>query len=305
MASPPNLFTVADTHGILRRPENQVHAASDRLGWSALYASTQSETPYESNYSALPDHLLIMHLDGRVGVSQILGATTISRRVLPGGFFMLPGGMDFGVRLHGRLETVHVYVRQRIVEEVAADLCTGDPAALALIPRLGDHDPLLEQLASEVRELILEAEPSMPAYADYLARGLAARLVRAHSTRAANALSSSRLAAGGLSRRQYDRTMEFLTTHLDQRLDLEQIASASALSPVHFARRFKQTTGMAPHQHLTAMRIERAKHLLAATSVDIAEIAIECGFAHQQHLTRVFRKLTASTPAAFRRARRL
>jgi hypothetical protein len=115
-------FTVSETHGILLRPEHRIIASSDRLGWKSLYASTQREAPYAATYAGVPDHLIILHLDGPVTVSRVLGKSSASRVIPPGGLFMLPGGVDFGVRLGGDLSTLHLYVRQAVVQEVAAGL---------------------------------------------------------------------------------------------------------------------------------------------------------------------------------------
>ena len=52
-------------------------------------------------------------------------------------------------------------------------------------------------------------------------------------------------------------------------------------------------------------RVDLAKRLLADARMTIIEVAAACGFAHQEHLTRVFRTWTGTTPAAFRRAARL
>jgi AraC family transcriptional regulator len=60
--------------------------------------------------------------------------------------------------------------------------------------------------------------------------------------------------------------------------------------------------GVPPHQFILRTRVERAKRLLANTHIPIAHIAAECGFCHQEHLTRAFRRLTGTTPAAFRAA---
>jgi AraC family transcriptional regulator len=76
------------------------------------------------------------------------------------------------------------------------------------------------------------------------------------------------------------------------------------LSATHFARRFKRSTGSAPHQYLMRCRVERARRLLAETDNAIAQIALACGVAHQEHLTRVFRRLSGETPARFRRSAR-
>jgi AraC family transcriptional regulator len=293
-------FTVTETHGILLRPEHRIIAASDRLGWKSLYASMQREAPYAAAYAGVPDHLIILHLDGPVTVSRVLGKSWASRVIPPGGLFMLPGGVDFGVRLGGDLSTLHLYVRQTIVEEVAADLSSGN-GSIELLPRLGARDPLIEQLALEVRDALKDPDPNAPIYIDYLSRAIAARLVRAHSTRPA---PQPEARIGALTRVQLDRAIGYMEENLDKPLALGDVAGAVGLSATHFARRFKQSTGSAPHQYLMRCRVERARRLLAETDRAIAEIALACGFTHQEHLTRVFRRLSGETPARFRRGAR-
>ena len=294
-------FTVNETHGILLRPEHRIIAASDRLGWKSLYASMQREAPYAAAYAGVPDHLVILHLDGPVTVSRVLGKSWASRIIPPGGLFMLPGGVDFGVRLGGDLSTLHLYVRQAIVEEVAADLLSSDTASIELVPRLGAKDPLIEQLALEVRDALRDMDPNAAIYIDYLSRAIAARLVRAHSTRSAPRPEAK---IGVLTRVQLDRAIDYMEENLDKPLALGDVADAVGLSASHFARRFKRSTGSAPHQYLIRCRVERARRLLAQTDKAIAEIALTCGFAHQEHLTRVFRRLSGETPARFRRGAR-
>jgi AraC family transcriptional regulator len=67
---------------------------------------------------------------------------------------------------------------------------------------------------------------------------------------------------GGLSAAQLNRVADFIEAHLHKTLSLADIARACALSPTYFARQFKDTTGLPPHQFLIQMRIERAKRLL-------------------------------------------
>jgi len=301
MAASGRPFTVNETHGILLRPEHRIIAASDRLGWKSLYASMQREAPYGAAYAGVPDHLVILHLDGPVTAGRVLGKSWASRVIPPGGLFMLPGGIDFGVRLGGDLSTLHLYVRQAIVEEVAADLSSSDTGAIALVPRLGARDPLIERLALEVRDALTDPDPNAPIYIDYLSRAVAARLVRAHSTRSAPRPEAK---AGTLTRIQLDRAIDYMEENLDRSMALLDVAHAVGLSATHFARRFKRSTGRAPHQFLMRCRVERARRLLAETDNAIAQIALACGFAHQEHLTRVFRRLNGDTPARFRRGAR-
>lgn len=290
------VFRVQDTHGILMRPEHTIRASSEALGWGSLYASLQHEAPYEAHYGAVEDHLLILHLGGPVAVERNLGGKR-ERRVVPaGGLFILPGGTDFGVRLEGELDTLHIYLRNEMMCEVAADLGLYHDR-IDLEPHLGDPDLLLEQLALGVSEALTDGDPCAKVYADYLSRLLAARLLRRFSAGRRRPMA----VAGGLSAAQLNRVVDFLEAHLDEALSLTDIARACELSPTYFARQFKNTTGMPPHQFLIQMRIERAKRLLAG-SMPIVEVALDCGFTHQEHLTNVFRRQTGLTPAAFRRA---
>ena len=297
MAQATATFGVEETHGILWRPENRIYAKSDGRGWSSLYASTQREAPYEAQYPAVQDHLIVLHLDGPVGVRRRLGAEESHKIVPPGGLFILPGGVEFGVELEGELDSLHVYLRRQLVAEVADDLGLDGPD-LALTPRLGERDLLIERLALGVREALTDDDAAAGVYVDYLSRALAAHLLRQHSNCAPARIEPPR---GGLTAAQIALAADFMEAHLDRPLGLAEIASACGLSPTHFARRFKAALGVPPHQKLMQLRVERAKRLLQGP-LPIVEVALACGFAHQEHLTRVFRNLTGMTPASFRRA---
>ncbi|RUS96592.1 hypothetical protein DSM106972_086150 [Dulcicalothrix desertica PCC 7102] len=67
---------------------------------------------------------------------------------------------------------------------------------------------------------------------------------------------------GGLSQKQIKEVTEYVLNNLAENLSLSQLAACAALSPFHFARLFKQTTGMTPHQYVIYQRVEQAKVLL-------------------------------------------
>jgi AraC family transcriptional regulator len=135
--------------------------------------------------------------------------------------------------------------------------------------------------------------------ADGLLLQVAAGLLRMRDGQAQTAL-----ARGGLAPWRLHRCLDYLHAHLADDVSLDAMASAAGLSPIYFARLFKRSTGLAPHQYLIGARLERAKGLLAGTEQPIARVALDCGFRDQDHLTRLFRKATGATPAVFRRARR-
>jgi len=302
MSAKSSSFTVRETHGMLRRPGVKVAASSDDRGWPSLYTSEQLEIPFEQNFAAVDDPLIVLHLDGPIMVHRRIQKGESSRLIPPGGMFMMPGGMDFGVRVAGTLRTLHLYLRRGLLEEVAIDLVAGDPAHVETLPRFGNSDPLIERLMLGVRDMVHDDDPSATVYVDYLARAIAAGLIRRHSS-ASTARRHLDATLKGPTR-QIRRAIDFMEANLEHSVDLQTIAEATGLSPSHFARQFRATVGKAPHQYLMQIRIDRAKRLLSETDRGIAEVAFACGFANQEHLTRLFKRSCGLTPAGFRKARR-
>jgi AraC family transcriptional regulator len=99
---------------------------------------------------------------------------------------------------------------------------------------------------------------------------------------------------GRLSAATVDRVAQFVDAELSGELTLERLAAVATLSPFHFARAFKATTGQAPHQFVTARRMERAATLLRSSSV--IDTAHAVGMSNVSHFRRVFRAHTGLLP---------
>jgi len=72
----------------------------------------------------------------------------------------------------------------------------------------------------------------------------------------------------------------------------------------HFARSYKISFGMSPHQWLIQHRIDRAKEMMSGTKSSLMEIAIQSGFSDQAALTRTFRHVVGVAPGSWRRQNR-
>jgi len=98
------------------------------------------------------------------------------------------------------------------------------------------------------------------------------------------------------------RARDYIAAHACDPISLRDAAAQAALSPWHFVRAFHRRFGMPPHQFQLAMRIERARRLLAA-GVRSSEVAHRTGFADQSHFVRSFKRMVRTTPTRYRRAR--
>lgn len=109
----------------------------------------------------------------------------------------------------------------------------------------------------------------------------------------------ARSAAGGLSpaNRIYALSMLDLCGQTDS--SVAAVARQCGLSRGHFSMAFKAWTGYTPAQWRLARKVDKAK-LLLKDARSIADIAIDCGFADQAHLTRTFRAVVGISPGKWR-----
>src|SRR3954469_438500 len=282
-----------DTNGILRQPWVQPERTSAGLGWDRQYLSVQRERPYRESFKAAGTHLVILHLDGPVTVRRGQGRLSRSRTVPAGGLFIHPAGRDLTVELGGALSTVHLYLTDDVLQDAA-----GQDRPVELAEELGTSDRLLEQLVLSMDETLRRWEPAARTYPDHLGSMVAAQLVRQHG---AGAGSVNDRPAGGLGDCQFAAVRAGRGEGRAEPVSLAELASIAGLSISQFSRQFKARTGLAPHRFLLGLRVDHACRLLRTDISPIAEIAVRCGFSHQEHLTRVMRAHLDTTPGAVRR----
>lgn len=100
---------------------------------------------------------------------------------------------------------------------------------------------------------------------------------------------------------RFDRVKACLHARFAEPLTLAELAAEAGLSPYHFQRQFKAHFHVTPHQMLMAIRLYRAKLLLAA-GVSAAQVAADVGLTDQAHLTRAFANRYGVTPVRYQRA---
>ena len=103
-----------------------------------------------------------------------------------------------------------------------------------------------------------------------------------------------------LLKHDFAQVIDYIEASLGQTIELEDLAKIAGMSRFYFCRVFKEAIGSTPHQFVIRRRVERAKSLLRKSLLSIAEIAVVCGFANQDHLTRYFKRLMNVTPGVFR-----
>lgn len=159
--------------------------------------------------------------------------------------------------------------------------------------------PLLTVDDAQVRRSLsrLAAEPTPGESSDEHARALALRMVelmgahppawhRDHSVFTATTMND---------------LVDYIDSHLGRPIALDEIAIRTGLSPSHFARKFRQSSGLSLHRFVNLRRTRAAIGRLQGVDTDLGRLSLDLGFCSQSHLTRVFREHTGMSPARFRR----
>jgi len=100
------------------------------------------------------------------------------------------------------------------------------------------------------------------------------------------------------------RATDFIHAQFRTPLRVEDVAAVANVHPAHLTAVFRETHRMPLYGYLRRLRIEWAAGRLLDTERSIATIAVQAGFADQPHLTRWFRRVLGTTPAAYRASRR-
>jgi transcriptional regulator GlxA family with amidase domain len=95
---------------------------------------------------------------------------------------------------------------------------------------------------------------------------------------------------------------EYLRTHLDAPLTVEQLAARACMSARHFARAFREETGVTPAKAVERLRADAARAMLESGARSVQEVARRCGFGDPERMRRAFRRLFGAAPSALKRA---
>jgi AraC family transcriptional regulator len=209
-----------------------------------------------------------------------------------------PSCQPFFLRLKLERDVFGAFIRLGLDPIFVSRIAEGmelDSDRIELVEQRRETDLALRHIALALRAGVQTGDAGDRMYAEALSTALAVHLLREYgATR-----PKLKRRYGGLPGEKLVRAVEYIQDQLDTDLTVSGIAQAVCMSPYHFMRLFKESTGQSPHQYVIEARVRKAKELLATGKLTISEAAYHVGFVDQSHLTRHFKRLFGMPPKTF------
>jgi AraC family transcriptional regulator len=193
--------------------------------------------------------------------------------------------------------SLHFYVPNSALDAIADAEGCSHTDRFDNDPGIGVEDRAIFALALSLLPAFERPAEANLLFVDHITLAATAHLLRAYGA----GVRPIQSVAAKLAAWQERRIKEILRSRLDGNASVLQLAEACGLSLFDFARAFRKSTGLAPHQWLLRHRIDCATAILRdQPNKSLTEVASECGYASMSHFVRSFSAATGSHPDVWR-----
>lgn len=288
-----DMTNLGDAHRVLPQAPLLTSAAA---GWTGIYLAQYHQPLGETCEHTMEQHVLdVSSLGAPVTHERWINGKRRHYSFGNGEIDICPAQISHRACWRSPIQFLLLTIEPSFFQKVADE--TELPPSL--IPKLKLVDPLLLQLSQALRDDLAAGCPAGAIYGETLGRSLILQLLKT-CTSVTPPITSAHLSSTGLASTTLKEIQDYIEVHLDREIRLEELAAIANLSPTYFCRRFKQSTGFAPHQYIIRRRVARAQQLLQQKKIPLVDVALRCGFGNQSLLNRHFKRITGLTPGSVR-----
>ena len=253
-------------------------------------AAVVEETPNEIIAPSSSETVLIVSLSGRPEQRADLLGKKVLRPFPKHSVMVVPAGLStWWLAPAAAMTQIHIHIEPRFLQRIEE----GKPRHLDR-PRFGLEDPVLAQMGRALEVALTSYEGTgLELFLEHL---LMAYVMRTFV--AAPAKDYPR--GGGLAPWAQRQCIAYMHENLSHPVQLAELAGIAGLSPHHFAKMFKQNTGIAPHAFLMGLRMDKARELLTHTTLPVSEVAAVVGYSAPSTFARLFNAQVGMTPLQYR-----
>jgi AraC family transcriptional regulator len=194
----------------------------------------------------------------------------------------------------------HLYLSHAALCEVATEIFDREIDQVRIDHALRVRDASLARIARTLEDEVTEGGFGGALLVDAIRTQLCVHLLRHYADVRFKEENSGRC----LSTLKRKQIIAFVQENLHRNFTLNELCALTRSSASQLIRIFHVEFGCPPHVYTLRQRIARAQTLMTSDkAIPLKAVAADCGFSDQSHMSRVFRKLTHETPAAYRARR--
>ncbi|TBR56919.1 hypothetical protein B4U84_26090 [Westiellopsis prolifica IICB1] len=268
--------------------------SSSKVGWHGIGLEYHRQPAHTAPEHCPAQHVVVIHHQPLAKVKRQLNGCDRVERIGSGDIVVCPANVSHFACWEAEVQFTLLFLESALIAHTAYEFI--DPDRVEILPHFAQPDPLIYQIGLALKSQLESNEWDSKLYAESAASMLAVHLLQHYSARK----HTIREYTGSLPKYKLRQVVDYINAHLDQNLDLTELALLVQMSHYHFVRLFKQSAGITPYQYLIKCRLEKVKSLLVNTDLSMAEIAKRTGFSSHSHLTRLFCKHLSVTPREYR-----
>lgn len=281
----------------LVRPEGVI-LSSSTCPWRDSFKVEHHRRPaYEQAEVILPQANVIFFSDRMKPCPvewRIAGGSLKQKSIQPGEIGITAKDTPIWGRCFAPSDILIISFSPNLLNAAVADAASSAKVELAALQHTRDRK--MRAIGSLLERETRAGCPTGRLYGEFLGMALAAHVLRTYAVFPLKTVEYR----GGLPMCRLRHVVDYIQANLSEDNSLQALADLAHVSPFHFCRSFKQSTGQSPHRYILQLRIEEAQRLLKRTTLAISEVANRLGFSDQSHFTMVFRRLVGTTPARWR-----
>ena len=267
---------------------------SKNENWDGIYLQYDRQPAFELLEHAHSQHTLIVGTDNGLSAEWSIDGQFKDLQYNTGDLFIVPAGITHRAYWKQESEGILLALEPTSIASAAIDSVNSD--RLEIMPQFAATDLRLLQIVQWLLAELKAKQIGSSLYVESLTTMLKVHLLRNYCAIEQNIPNYQ----GGLAQHKLKMAIAFINENLDRDLKLIEIANLVSMSPYHFARMFKQSTGLTPYQYLIRQRLTKAKELLRYSNLAIADIGYEVGYKNPSHFAKVFRRHIKVSPKAYR-----
>jgi AraC family transcriptional regulator len=189
------------------------------------------------------------------------------------------------------------YLPRTALDAIADDANAPRIRDLSYKPGAGVNDVTISGLGSLLLPALRHSDQANPLFVEHVLLAVGVHVAQTYG----GMRPMSQPVRGGLAPWQVRRAKEILRANLKGSVALKEVARECGLSVGYFSHAFRRTLGVAPHKWLIEQRVVLSKEKLRDDGLSLSDVAADCGFSDQSHLSRAFRQTVGVSPGAWRR----